>query len=463
MRRRLDLFGTIHFDRLSKVEDELTDYVREADADAVFVEWPADTITGRTAARAAIRVPLVLLGGIVLNLMRSPYYLLFNRRFDSTEHVATERLPPETPVHSVDRSLVSVMTESGPLAIALSWLVLIAFLVIAPIQTAVTVGVLLAVGVGFRLVFRRDRGLAAVVGTLVAVAGIFATAWFDIEATAGLLLLVALPLAGAVVVSLNPGKILRGSARLGLVALFGWLVLSTDLVVGWFVMGAYAAIGQFVLRTVDVRNEHILERMTTIADENGYDTMVLVTGLGHVSGLGERATGRGLHVSRTYTPRWLRTGTIDDDPEFEPDEGRERVSRDHPIQPGSTGRRAAASLVDLTAVMVLTWALARGLDLVPGLRSETGFVLVGFALIAFGYHLGLEAAFGRTLGKRLTRLVVTDEEGFEASRRACLVRNLVRPVDFVVLYLVGFVTMGLTKRRQRLGDLLAGTEVRKVD
>ncbi|EMA36729.1 RDD family protein [Halococcus hamelinensis] len=463
MRRRLDLFGTIHFDRLSKVEDELRDYVQEADADAVFVEWPTDSITRRMAVRAAIRVPLVLLGGVVLNVIRSPYYLLFNRRFDSTEHVATERLSPETPVHRVDRSLVSVMAESGPLAIALSWFVLIAFLVVAPIQTAVTVGVLLAVGVGFRLVFRRDRRLAAVVGTLVAVTGILATAWFDIEATAGLLLLIAIPLAGGIVISLDPGKILRGSARLALVPVLGWLVLSTDLVVGWFALAAYTAVGQFALRTVDVRNEHMLDRVTTIADEEGYDTVVLVTGLAHVSGLGERATGRDLRVSRTYTPRWLRTGTIDEEPSFEPDEGRERVSRDHPIQPGSTGRRATASLLDLAAVAVLTWALSRGLDIIPGLRNETGFVAAGFVLIAFGYHLGLEATFGRTLGKRLTRLVVTDEDGDEPSRRAYLIRNLVRPVDFVALYFVGFVTMALTKRRQRLGDLLAGTEVRKVD
>lgn len=463
MRRRLDLFGTIHFDRLSKVEDELASYVTEADADAVFIEWPADTITRRMAARAAIRVPLVLLGGVVLNLVRSPYYLLFNRRFDSTEHVATERFSAATPIHSVDRSLVSVMTESGPLAIALSWLVLVAFLVVAPIQTAVTVGVLLATGVGFRLVLRHDRRLAAVVGTLVSLAGILVTAWFDVDATAGLLLLVAIPLAGGVVVSINPGKILRGSARLALIAIFGWLVLSTDLVIGWFAMAAYAAIGQFALRTIDVRNEHMLDRVTTIADEEGYDTGVLVTGLAHVSGLGERATGRGLRVSRTYTPRWLRTGTIDEDPEFEPDEGREAVSRDHPIQPGSTGRRASASLLDLVAVVVLTWALSRGLDIVPGLRSETGFVVIGFVLLTFGYHLGLEAAFGRTLGKRLTRLVVTDDDGSRASLGACLLRNLVRPVDFLIFYFVGFVTMALTKRRQRLGDLLAGTEVRLIE
>ena len=46
---------------------------------------------------------------------------------------------------------------------------------------------------------------------------------------------------------------------------------------------------------------------------------------------------------------------------------------------------------------------------------------------------------------------------------ACLLRNLVRPVDFLIFYFVGFVTMALTKRRQRLGDLLAGTEVRLIE
>jgi uncharacterized RDD family membrane protein YckC len=72
----------------------------------------------------------------------------------------------------------------------------------------------------------------------------------------------------------------------------------------------------------------------------------------------------------------------------------------------------------------------------------------------------LEARYGRTLGKHLEGLVVTDADGSPASGRACLLRNLLRPVDFLVFYLLGFVFVLATDRDQRLGDLVAGTEIR---
>lgn len=55
MNHRLDLFGAIHVDRLSKVERELSVFAENTDADAIFVEWPAEDISWQTVLRNLLR------------------------------------------------------------------------------------------------------------------------------------------------------------------------------------------------------------------------------------------------------------------------------------------------------------------------------------------------------------------------------------------------------------------------
>src|SRR5699024_10463995 len=125
---RLALFGAIHFDRRAKVADELSAFVASEDAEAMFVEWPEHPLSRRAALRALLAVPLLVLGGIVLDLVRTPYYLLFNRRLDSTEHIVAAQL--DCPVHEIDRHPWTLMATAGPIVIALNWLVLFASLAI---------------------------------------------------------------------------------------------------------------------------------------------------------------------------------------------------------------------------------------------------------------------------------------------------------------------------------------------
>jgi len=67
---------------------------------------------------------------------------------------------------------------------------------------------------------------------------------------------------------------------------------------------------------------------------------------------------------------------------------------------------------------------------------------------------------GQTIGKRLFGLRVVDASGLRLEPAQVIVRNLMRFVDLLpAAYLVGGIACVLSRRRQRLGDMAAGTVV----
>jgi uncharacterized RDD family membrane protein YckC len=67
---------------------------------------------------------------------------------------------------------------------------------------------------------------------------------------------------------------------------------------------------------------------------------------------------------------------------------------------------------------------------------------------------------GQTIGKRLLGLRVVEASGLRLRPSQVVVRNIMRFIDLLPgLYLVGGVSCILSRRRQRLGDLAAGTIV----
>jgi uncharacterized RDD family membrane protein YckC len=66
---------------------------------------------------------------------------------------------------------------------------------------------------------------------------------------------------------------------------------------------------------------------------------------------------------------------------------------------------------------------------------------------------------GATLGKLAAGIRVRTKEGQRIGLRASVIRNLMRFIDGIGVYLVGAISIMLTKRNQRLGDLAAGTIV----
>lgn len=128
-------------------------------------------------------------------------------------------------------------------------------------------------------------------------------------------------------------------------------------------------------------------------------------------------------------------------------------------------RRLVAATIDslvVTVPFVVFWSAtgrlevryANDITFSPGWR---GYLLLWFTAIV--YWTVLEAARGRTPGKRLCRIRVVREDGTEPGWGRCTLRNVLRIVDQFMCLVVGPLFMLTTTRRQRLGDLAARTLV----
>jgi uncharacterized RDD family membrane protein YckC len=112
---------------------------------------------------------------------------------------------------------------------------------------------------------------------------------------------------------------------------------------------------------------------------------------------------------------------------------------------------------------LLTMALRRWLDV-----DATMFMIVAISLVVlaiflmiWGYHIFFEFVWnGQTPGKRVAGIRVLTTRGEPVTFVHVLVRNLLRIVDFLPSsYMFGAVSILVTRRSQRLGDLAAGTIV----
>ncbi len=136
------------------------------------------------------------------------------------------------------------------------------------------------------------------------------------------------------------------------------------------------------------------------------------------------------------------------------------------------GRRAAAHLIDLVlcygSVAVLAIVLlfaAGGAGAVTGAMNGVTGASVGLVLLALFaaqwiYFAAWEGLTGRTPGKSALRLRVVTTAGRPVQLGAAALRNILRAADVLPnAYVVGLVSMAVSRRFQRLGDLVAGTMV----
>lgn len=142
------------------------------------------------------------------------------------------------------------------------------------------------------------------------------------------------------------------------------------------------------------------------------------------------------------------------------------------------GSRAAAALVDyliIGAVVLALIALLAGAGAIafsvrdlfdPDTLAElSGFALAVLVAAVFGvnlfYFVAMEQLLsGQSVGKRLFGLRVVREGGYAVSFASSLVRNVMRMIDMLPgPYLVGLMSVILSKERRRLGDFVAGTLV----
>jgi len=98
--------------------------------------------------------------------------------------------------------------------------------------------------------------------------------------------------------------------------------------------------------------------------------------------------------------------------------------------------------------------------LVP--ESFTVLKAVLFFLVYLGYFVVLEALWSRTLGKFFQGLVVRKLDGSRCDWKAALIRGGLRLLEVNPLLLGGLpagIAIISTERKQRIGDILAGTVV----
>lgn len=124
------------------------------------------------------------------------------------------------------------------------------------------------------------------------------------------------------------------------------------------------------------------------------------------------------------------------------------------------GERAIAALIDY----LLLFAYVFGLSVLLLERLGTAGALGFIALPAFLYFLGCEVFFdGQSVGKRMTGIKVARLDGSRPRLSDYLLRWVLRPVDLSMTSgVVAIVSVLVTRRGQRLGDLAAGTTVVKV-
>jgi uncharacterized RDD family membrane protein YckC len=80
-------------------------------------------------------------------------------------------------------------------------------------------------------------------------------------------------------------------------------------------------------------------------------------------------------------------------------------------------------------------------------------------ILWFLYYWLLEGLFGTTLGKLVMNLHVVRVDGSKIDLRKSVIRNLLRLIDGIGVYLVGFLVALLSRKKQRLGDHVADTVV----
>ncbi len=125
--------------------------------------------------------------------------------------------------------------------------------------------------------------------------------------------------------------------------------------------------------------------------------------------------------------------------------------------------RMLAFAVDLAAIAAAGTALARLAAPLQLISADTAQMVITVSYFVISLLYGILSEWfwrGQTLGKRLLGLRVVEASGLRLRPSEIIVRNLLRFVDLLPgLYLVGGISCVLSSRRQRLGDIAAGTIV----
>lgn len=123
--------------------------------------------------------------------------------------------------------------------------------------------------------------------------------------------------------------------------------------------------------------------------------------------------------------------------------------------------RFASALIDygITFTVHIIYILAFGEPSEDGGLSLKGWMALPPILFWFIYFPTVEGVTGKTLGKKILGMRVSRQDGEEISFLNSLLRHIFDWLDLSFLGLAGFFVMKSSDKKQRIGDLIAGTIV----
>lgn len=141
------------------------------------------------------------------------------------------------------------------------------------------------------------------------------------------------------------------------------------------------------------------------------------------------------------------------------------------FQTAGIGSRAVAHLLDSLILLVVNVLLFVFVILASRLYSGSwlpdfadyliAITVILWILLNLGYFVCSEAYMGgQTLGKRRLGMRVIQNNGQSATLLSIIIRNLFRLLDMLpAFYFVGMLSMFLSSKDKRVGDMVAGTMV----
>jgi uncharacterized RDD family membrane protein YckC len=125
--------------------------------------------------------------------------------------------------------------------------------------------------------------------------------------------------------------------------------------------------------------------------------------------------------------------------------------------------RFLAYAIDLLCIQVTLMIVGTVIGMLRIISFDLAYavIILAYFVVQIGYGIALEWLWrGQTIGKRLLRLRVMDEQGLYLQFSQVVIRNLLRFVDSLpAFYLVGGIACLVSRRAQRLGDFAARTVV----
>lgn len=166
----LDIFGTFHIDRPSKVKRELEDFCE--DADVLFIESPRNRPNESDEREMLIRNPIFWITGWILEIAWGLLGFVLTGRYGPVDGYATDKVSNEKKIKTepVDMNLVRRVSEVSIYVTVFSWIWLILTLglfvigvwLLAPniIIWSVLFGLLPIVPLAFGTASERDKLMA---------------------------------------------------------------------------------------------------------------------------------------------------------------------------------------------------------------------------------------------------------------------------------------------------------------